>query len=75
MLVESLDGKEQQVVFRHVRKRLHNQSAGAVRVLTEHVDLRCDFPTKVVHVDCLGLERFERAILDHGGEDFRPAMA
>jgi hypothetical protein len=26
-------------------------------------------------VDCLGLERFERAILDHGGEDFRPAMA
>lgn len=74
LLVKGLDGQEQEVVFRHMGKVFHDESAGAVWILPEHVDLRRDVLAKVVHVDCLGLELLERTVLDHSREDFRPAM-
>lgn len=75
LLVKGLDSQEQEVVFRHMGQVLHDKSAGAIRILPEHVYLRRDVPAKVVHVDCLGLEGLERTVLDHSGEDSRPAMA
>lgn len=48
MFVESLDGQQEEIIFRHMRQMLHDQPAGSIRILPEHIDLRRDVLAEVV---------------------------